>query len=396
MNPSRGGGSDEVVYLDNAATSWPKPPGVVDAVTHYLRAVGANPGRAGHHRAAEAGRLVLGARMAVARLFGARNPMRVVFGPNATWGLNLAIQGLLHPGDHVVTTAMEHNSVMRPLRWLSAERGVVISKVTASPDGVVDPDDVVRAMHERTALVVVCHASNVCGAVQDIAAVGAACRARGVPLLVDAAQSAGAVPLDLAGAAIDLLAFAGHKGLLGPTGTGGLVIADSFDPGRLRPLVFGGTGSRSDSTEQPDALPDRFESGTLDVAGLAGLAAGLAWLQEQGGPAAIGAHETSLRRRFLDAARAEVPGFRWYGPADVVGVISFNVDGWTPSDLGDALSERYGILGRQGLHCAPTAHRSLGTFPAGSLRFGFGPFNTESHVDRAVAGLVELGRRRRP
>jgi len=317
--------------------------------------------------------------------------MRVIFGPNATWGLNLAIQGLLQPGDHVVTTSVEHNSVLRPLRWLERERGVGVTVVPASATGVVDVQRLADALTERTALVVVCHASNVCGAVQDIAAVGTACRARGVPLLVDAAQSAGAVDLDLARDGIDLLAFAGHKGLLGPTGTGGLVLADGFDAGRVRPLMFGGTGSRSDSTEQPDALPDRFESGTLNVAGLAGLAVGMGWLQEQGGAAAVGRHEAALRRRFIAQAIADVPGFTWSGPEDgAVGVVSFNVHGLTPSRLGDLLSERFGIMGRQGLHCAPEAHRTLGTYPTGSMRFGFGPFNTEDDVDTAVAALAEL------
>jgi len=413
----------DVIYLDNAATSWPKPPGVVAAVSRYLEEVGANPGRAGHARAADAGRLVLGARLAVARLFGVRSPMRVLLGPNATWGLNLAIQGLLRPGDRVVTTSLEHNSVLRPLRWLEGERGITVTVVQASLEGIVDPAAFDRALAGDApdatgtpALAVVCHASNVCGTLQDIAAMGAACRRRGVPLLVDAAQSAGAVDLQLDRDGVDLVAFAGHKGLLGPTGTGGLVLADGFDASRLRPLVFGGTGSRSDSTEQPAALPDRFESGTLNVAGLAGLAAGVDWVFAQGGPDAIGRHERALRQRFLTRARAEVPGFTWAGPgpaaspasgaaagADAgaaagaddpltVGVVAFNLAGWTASALGDALSGGHGILGRQGLHCAPEAHRTLGTFPGGSLRFGFGPFNTVEHADVAVAALAELVR----
>lgn len=390
-------GPAEVIYLDNAATSWPKPPGVADAVVRYLDEVGANPGRAGHPRAIAAGQLVLSARLAVARLVGVRNPMHVVFGPNATWGLNLAIQGVLQPGDHVVTTSMEHNSVLRPLRWLEQERRLGITEVTAAPDGVVDPQWVLDAMTPQTRLVAMGQASNVCGAIQDVAAVGAACRRRGVPLLVDAAQSAGAVPIDLARDGIDLLAFAGHKGLLGPTGTGGLVLADDFDPGRLRPLVFGGTGSRSDSTEQPEALPDRLESGTLNVAGLAGLAAGLAWLRDQGGPEAVGAHEVALRTRFLAAARDRVPGFAHHGPdSGAVGVVSFSIQSLSPSHLGDRLSGEFGVLGRQGLHCAPRAHQTLGTFPTGTLRFGFGPFNTPDQVDLAVDALACIAREETP
>ncbi len=390
---------DGVVYLDNAATSWPKPPGVVAAVVHYLQEIGANPGRSGHARAVAAGRLVFEVRQRVATLCGLRQPMRVILGPNATWGLNLAIAGLLRAGDHVVVSGLEHNSVMRPLQALSDAGTIRVSVVAPEPDGRVTAAQVSAAMTDATALVAVTHASNVSGAVMPVAAIGAACRARGVPLLVDAAQSAGVIDIDLARDAIDLLAFTGHKGLLGPTGTGGLVLGDAFDHTRLRPLVFGGTGSRSDSLQQPEVLPDRFESGTLNVAGLAGLAAGLAWLQDEGGgPAALGARELALRDLFVQQAQVAVPGFQPLGPlgGPRTGVVSFRVRGWPVGGLAERLAEEHGILGRQGLHCAPLAHRHLGTFPEGALRFGFGPYNTEADVDRAVNAIAAVSRGKPP
>ncbi|HOX25305.1 MAG TPA: aminotransferase class V-fold PLP-dependent enzyme [Candidatus Krumholzibacteria bacterium] len=386
-----------MVYLDNAATSWPKPPGVVAAMVHYLEAVGANPGRSGHHRSAEAGRIVLAARRAVAALCGVQSPMRVLLGPNATWALNQAIAGLLQDGDHVVTTSFEHNSVLRPLTALAGAGTITLTVVPGSADGRVDPDAVAAAITARTALVVVNHASNVCGAVQPVAEIGHRCRERAVPLLVDAAQSAGAVPLDLTRQGIALCAVAGHKGLLGPTGTGALVLADDFEPDRLRPLLLGGTGSRSDSLEQPAVLPDRFESGTLNVAGLAGLAASVEWLLgEGGGPEAIGRREAGLRAEFVALAEATVPGFQLVGPrgGDLTGVVSFRVAGQSVSDLAQRLDDEHGVLGRSGLHCAPAAHRALGTFPAGTLRFAFGAFNTGEQVEAAVAALAAIGERR--
>lgn len=383
----------EITYLDNAATSWPKPPQVLAAVQHYLAEVGANPGRAGHFQAAEAGRLVFQARRAVADLLGLRNPMRVVFGANATWGLNQAIDGVLRPGDHAVTTTMEHNSVLRPLNRLQDEGRITLTVVRASPEGLVDPDDLQKALRPgKTALVAVTAASNVCGRVQPFAEIGRRCRQQGVPLLVDAAQAAGAVDIDLSRDCIDLLAFAGHKGLLGPTGTGGLAIGNDFPAERIRPLTAGGTGSRSDSIQQPEFLPDALESGTLNVAGLAGLAAGVAWLKKIGGAAVVGAHEVELRRRFIAGAVDQVAGFRVLGgnTEPTVGVVSFQVPGFSPSQLGQALAEEFGVLGRQGLHCAPLAHETLGSFPDGALRFGFGPFNTITQADLAVAALVDL------
>lgn len=388
--------TDGMIYLDGAATSFPKPPGVAAAVAHCLTEVGANPGRGGHHLAAAAGRLVLDARQRVARLVGLANPMRVVFGANATWGLNLALRGWLQDGDHVVTTAMEHNSVLRPLQALAAARQITFHVVRASATGRIDPADVARALRRRrTTLCVVNHASNVNGAVQPLAEIGQACRAAGVPLLVDAAQSLGVVPIDLTRDGVSLLAFTGHKALLGPMGTGGLVLGPDVDHGRLRPLLAGGTGSLSSRPVQPSFLPDAFESGTLNVPGLAGLAAGLAWVEETGGALAIWCHEAELRERFLAAAAALVPGFTAVGvdQGPTTGVVSFRLTGATVSDIAQRLDEDYRICGRAGLHCAPVAHRALGTFPAGTMRLAFGRFNTPADVDDVVAALREIGRR---
>ncbi len=388
--------ADRVLYLDNAATSFPKPPAVAAAVAHYLTEVGANPGRGGHRLAAAAGRLVLEARQRIAGLVGAGSPMRVVLGPNATWGLNVALQGWLRDGDRVVTTAMEHNSVLRPLLTLAAAGRIRCHLVRAGSSGRVDPDDVSQALRRRggAALCVVNHASNVNGVVQPLAAIGDACRGAGVPLLVDAAQSLGVVEIDLARDGIAMLAFTGHKSLYGPTGTGGLVLGPGLDHRRLRPLLQGGTGSRSSRPVQPDFLPDALESGTLNVAGLAGLAAGVGWLVDAaGGPAAVWRHETALRERFLALAGEAVPGFRPVGVDDgpALGVVSFRLAGFSASDVARRLDEDHGICGRQGLHCAPVAHRTLGTFPAGTMRFGFGAFNTPDDVDAAVAALRAIG-----
>ncbi|MFN3763098.1 MAG: aminotransferase class V-fold PLP-dependent enzyme, partial [Anaerolineae bacterium] len=285
-----------MIYLDNAATSWPKPPEVLTAMARFMTEVGANPGRSGHRLSVEAGRIVYAAREAVAQLFNAPDPLRVVFGMNATEGINLALRGLLRPGDHVVTSSMEHNSVMRPLRALERE-GVEVTVVPCSPEGMLDPQAVLAAIRPHTRLVVLNHASNVTGTILPVAEVGRALRQINGPLLVvDAAQSGGAVPIDMQADGIDLLAFTGHKSLYGPTGTGGLIIGERVPLEEFRPLIRGGTGSRSEREEQPDFLPDMCESGTPNAVGLAGLEAGVRWVLEQG-VEAIRAHEVALAQR---------------------------------------------------------------------------------------------------
>ena len=379
-----------MIYLDNAATSWPKPACVAEAVAHCITEVGANPGRAGHHLANEAGRIVYAAREAVARLFGAPDPMRVILGFNVTWALNLVLRGMLRPGDRVVTTGMEHNAVMRPLRALERD-GVRVHVVPCAADGTLDPADVAEALEARTALVVLNHASNVCGTLLPGADVAAIAHKRGVPVLLDVAQSAGALPMTMDSLGVDLLAFTGHKALMGPMGTGGLVLAEGFDAGRIAPLVCGGTGSRSEQEIQPDFLPDKFEAGTPNVPGLAGLAAGVSWVLERG-VEAVRSHELALSARLWEGL-ASIEGVRLVGPADPAqrtGVISFSLRNVSPSEAGLALDENYDVACRVGLHCAPAAHRTLGTFPDGTIRFGLSVMNTMDDVDAAVAAVAEL------
>lgn len=382
-----------MIYLDNAATSWPKPPGVIEAMTAFMAEVGANPGRSGHRLAVEAGRLVYSTREAVADLFGAPDPLRVVFGQNVTEALNLALRGVLRPGNHVVTSSMEHNSVMRPLRALQRQ-GVEVSVVGCSPEGVLLPADVEAALRPNTAMIALTHASNVVGTLLPIDEVGLLARRRGVPLLVDAAQTAGAHPLDMQALHIDLLAFTGHKALLGPMGTGGLIVAPEFDAKRITPLKRGGTGSRSDLEEQPDFLPDACESGTLNVPGLAGLRAGVRWVLARG-VEEIRRHEVRLAQRLIDGL-ASISGVTVYGTRDAerqAATVSFNVAGLEPSEVGLRLDDEHGVLCRVGLHCAPAAHRTMGTFPRGTVRFGLGAMNTSEDVDAALAAVEALARR---
>ena len=385
--------ADSAVYFDNAATSFPKPPAVIDAVRDYMTRIGGNPGRSAHSRSVDAGETVFSAREAAAELFGASSPMRVIFGSNATDALNLAIQGLLCEGDHAVTTAMEHNSVIRPLREMEA-RGVSLT-VVPCPDGRLDPALFSRSIRPGTKLAVVNHASNAFGTLQPLREIGAVCREKGVILLADCAQTAGIIPIDMEQDMIDLLAFAGHKGLYGPTGTGGLVLSGGFDAARLRPLKFGGTGSNSDSEFQPEFLPDKYESGTLNAAGISGLFAGIRHiLSLQDGVRGIQSHKRMLAECFLAGAMDSVRGFITCVPADRIetGVVSFNIGGMESSEVAYHLADRYRIMCRPGLHCAPLAHRTMGTFPRGTVRFSFGIYNTKEEVDFSVRALGEISR----
>lgn len=381
-----------MIYFDNAATSWPKPETVPAAMERFLREVGANPGRSGHALSIEAGRVVFDARERVSRLFGLGDPMSVVFTKNATEALNLAIQGLLRPGDHVVTSTMEHNSVLRPLRFLEGQ-GVAVTRVPCAVDGALDPDDVARAITAKTRLVVLTGASNVVGTLCPVRAVGEIAAKRDLLFCIDAAQSAGVCEIDVRGMHIDLLAFTGHKSLYGPQGTGGLCVGERAK-GRLRPLMFGGTGSASDSDVHPEFLPDCFEAGTLNAVGLAGLVAGLAFVEGRG-VEAIRAHEAALAARLVAGLR-EIPRVRVLGTGDAkrqTAVVSFNLDGWSCSEVATALEERAGICCRVGLHCAPLAHRQIGTFPEGTVRFSLGLFNTQDEIDTALDALRELAAR---
>jgi cysteine desulfurase family protein len=380
-------------YLDNAATSWPKPEEVYRAMDRFSREVGGSPGRSAHRRSVAAARIVLAARENTARLLGVSDPMRVVFTKNATEALNLAMLGLLSPGDHVVTSSVEHNSVMRPLRFLEAG-GVEVTAVRCSPRGELDPADVAAAVRTNTKAVFLTHASNVAGSILPVGEIGKLTRERGIVLGVDAAQTAGALPLSMEASNIDLLAFTGHKSLFGPQGTGGLCIGAGLEQ-HLRPLLRGGTGSRSEREEQPDFLPDKYESGTPNTVGLAGLAAGTAFLLEQG-LETVRRHEEILTAAFLDGL-CSIPGITVYGPLAAawhIPVVSLNVAGLSPAEAALALDERFGILTRPGLHCAPAAHRTLGTFPVGAVRFSFGFFNEADDVTAALEALEELAGRK--
>ncbi len=385
-----------MIYFDNASTSWPKPAGVGAAMQAYLSDIGASPGRASHRQGLEAGRLVYAAREALAQLVGMDDPLRVIFCKNATEALNLALCGLLRAGDHVVTSSMEHNAMMRPLRELERQ-GVALTVVPCSPAGELEPADLEAAVRPTTRLIALNHASNVAGTRLPLRAAGAIARRHGLLLLADTAQTAGACPLDMAGDQIDLLAFAGHKALLGPQGVGGLVIGARVPLAEFRPLLRGGTGSASEREEQPEFLPDKFEAGTLNAVGLAGFAAGVGFIL-QTGIETLRRHEEDLTRQLLAGLRA-IGGVTVYGPGRAeaqTATVAFNIAGLSPADVGLALDEEFGVLCRIGLHCAPAAHRTLGTFPRGAVRFGLGYFNTAGEVAAALEAVAALARRGRP
>ena len=376
-----------MIYFDNAATSWPKPPGVADAMTRYLTEIGANPGRSGHRLAVAGARTVYEAREAIAALVNASDPLRVVFGLNATDALNLALCGLLRPGDHVVTSGMEHNSVMRPLTDLE-QQGVQVTRVMCNQDGTLDPSRVEQAVQHNTRLIALNHASNVCGTLLPIKEAGEIAHQKNLLYLVDTAQSAGVIPIDMQRDGIDLLAFTGHKSLYGPMGTGGLIIGERIDPAELHPVRQGGTGSRSERETQPEFFPDRCESGTPNAVGLAGLLAALEWLGAQG-VEQIRAHEIALCKLLLEGL-INIPGVEVYGTQDAArqtATVGFNILGKEPSTVGLMLDEEFNILCRVGLHCAPAAHRTLGTFPVGCVRFGLGVFNIPEEIHQAVAAV---------
>jgi len=359
-------------------------------MAEFSRNIGANPGRSGHRLSIEAGRVVNEARERVAQLFGVKNPMRVVFGPNATEALNLAMRGILGKGDHVITSSMEHNSVMRPLRDLE-KQGIEVSVVQCSQKGVLNPGDVEDAIRKNTRMVVLNHASNVVGTLLPVQKVGKIARENDCLLLVDAAQTAGCVPMDVNNENIDLIAFSGHKSLLGPQGTGGLVIGERVEIEELEPLKSGGTGSRSEFEHQPDFLPDKYESGTLNTVGLAGLAAGVEYVLNET-VERIRQKDLELTGRFIKGME-EISGCTLYGPMDgkkQTSTISFSLEKLSPSEVGLILDEKYGIMCRVGLHCAPAAHRTLKTFPEGTIRFGLGYFNSANEVDLSLKALKEM------
>ncbi len=378
-----------MIYLDNAATSWPKPEVVYQAMDDFNRNTGASPGRSGHKLSIAAGRIIYEAREALSEVFGVNDPLRIIFTSNATEALNIAIKGIIRTGDHVVTTSMEHNSVMRPLQAVKG-RGAEITIVNCSQEGFLEAKAVERAIRKNTRLIILNHASNVVGTLLPIADVGYIAHHYGILFLVDAAQTAGHIPLDVQRMNIDLLAFAGHKGLYGPQGTGGFYLREGVEL-ILEPLKQGGTGSRSESEYQPDFLPDKYESGTPNTVGIAGLAAGTRFLLSQD-IANVQEKERELTRIIIEELE-RIPDVIVYGSRDAnkqVAVISFNISSLAPSEVVMRLDYDYDIMCRPGLHCAPFAHKTIGTFPQGTVRLSPGYFSSEEDLVGTIKAIRSI------
>src|SRR5262245_53176838 len=385
-----------MIYLDNAATSFPKPEAVYQAIDRLSRSGAGNPGRAMHRFAASSEAAIHEARRAVMRLLGASDPEHVVFTLNATDALNMALKGVLRPGDHAITTDLEHNSVSRPLEGLARSGTITLTRLRSSDDGAIDPAAVAAAMTDRTRVVAVCHASNVIGVLQDAAALAEVAHRGGALLVLDVSQSAGVVPIDVERMGIDLCAFTGHKALLGPMGTGGLVLRGGVE---LKAWREGGTGGDSTSPTQPIELPHHLEGGTPNSIGLAGLGAGIEYVLERGAEA-IGRHDRAMAGRLaaalegspririaarphVDAEARGAAGSSSETPCarGVMGLVAFTIEGYQPAEVAAVLDQSFGIAVRAGLHCAPYIHRRRGLFPGGTVRASAGIFTSEAEVD---------------
>ena len=378
-----------MVYLDNAATSYPKAPGVASAMADYVEKVGATINRSSYASAQEAGLVTLSLRERLCRLFNHPDPTHAVLTPGATAGLNMVIKGLLRPGDHCLVSSMEHNAVMRPLVQLERE-GVAFERIPCDAQGRLRLEALPGMIKLNTRLVVMAHGSNVCGTVQDAEAVGKICRERGVPFALDAAQTAGHIEVDFERFGLAALVVPGHKGLLGPQGIGALLLDADFAR-RLTPLVAGGTGSASDSEELPDWMPDRFESGTPNMPGVYGWEAALGWL-ENTGIETLENHEKTLSKRFLEGIYG-LKNVKLYGatvPEGRTGVFSVGFLNCDNAEAAWRLEREFGILTRCGLHCAPSAHKTLGSFPEGSVRLSTGWANTEADIDAALSAIAAI------
>jgi cysteine desulfurase/selenocysteine lyase len=379
----------DMIYLDNGATSYPKPEEVYVAMDQFFRRAGVNPGRSGYDLCIEAGELLEDTRAQLTRFFNGTDPDRLVFGYNSTDALNLIIWGMLEEGDHAITTTLEHNSVIRPLFHLARDRGVDVDHVPFDSRGFVDPNDIRKKFRPNTRLVIINHGSNVIGTVQPVAEIGRFCRERGIPFAIDASQTAGKIPVDMEAMNLDVVAFTGHKSLMGPTGIGGLYVREGIT---IRHTRAGGTGVRSAVRSHLDEYPYRLEYGTPNIMGIAGLQTGVRWI-EQKGLAAIEAHELRLTTMLRDGLR-EIPNVILYCQDDLtdhIGVLCFNINGVEAADTGTMLDVDYNIACRTGLHCAPLVHEQLGTDKIhGTVRFGIGPFNTEEHILTAIAAVRDI------
>ena len=384
----------EIIYLDNGATSFPKPEEVYVAMDRFFRRAGVNPGRSGYDLCIEAGELLEDTRALLSKFFHGTDPNRLVFGYNSTDALNLIVWGMLQDGDHAISTTLEHNSVLRPLWHVARDKGVDVDYLPFDSRGFVDPNDFRKKFRPNTRLVIVNHGSNVIGTVQPVAEIGRLCRERGIPFAIDASQTAGKIPVDMEAMNLDVVAFTGHKSLMGPTGIGGLCVREGIE---IRHTRAGGTGVRSAVRPHLDEYPYRLEYGTPNILGIAGLAAGVRWIEQQG-LAAIEAHEMKLTKQLRDGLR-DIPGVTLYCQDDLanhIGVLAFNVAGLEAADTGTMLDVDYNIACRTGLHCAPLVHEQLGTDKIhGAVRFGIGPFNTEEHILTAIAAVRDIASFRR-
>lgn len=375
-----------MIYFDNAATTMRKPDCVVQAVTEAMCSLG-NSGRGVHNSALSASRIIYDTRIALAQLFGAESPERIAFTANSTEALNMAIKGMLNPGDHVITTALEHNSVLRPLYELE-DRGVQLTILPADPLGNIRYEDFEKEIRPGTKAIVTTHGSNLTGNLLDIAAIGATARKHGLTYIVDASQTAGVFDIDVQKMHIDILCFTGHKGLLGPQGTGGIYVREGLE---IRPLLSGGSGVQTYLRSHPPQMPTALEAGTLNGHGIAGLGAAVRYLQETG-LSVIRTKEQALMLAFYEAVR-EIPGITVYGDfstPDRCAIVSLNIRNYDSGEVSDALSEQYGIATRPGAHCAPRMHQALGTVQQGAVRFSFSHFNTTEEIKIAVSALREL------
>lgn len=375
------------IYLDNGATSFPKAPGVGEAMLNYVNNIGANVNRSTYEASSEAEMVLIECRERLCTLFGTEDITHAVFTPGMTAGLNMLLKGFLSPGDHVIVSSLEHNAMMRPIRQLEAQ-GVEFSRIPADSRGITDPKDILPLIRPNTRLVAIMHASNVCGTLLPVKEISDICRERGLPVILDAAQTAGHYPVNMKELGLSALCVPGHKGLLGPQGIGALMLDEKFAK-RVEPLISGGTGSASDSELLPPYMPDRFESGTLNIPGIFGLNAALRFILEKG-VQAFRAHEEKLTKRFTDGLEG-LP-LRLAGTKEIskrVGVISIDFTGRDNAEVAYELDKR-GIMTRCGLHCAPSAHKTLGTFPQGTVRFSIGYANAECDVDAAISAIKEI------
>lgn len=377
------------IYLDNAATSYPKAPGVLEALRSFTFDIGASAGRGAYPRAVETGRIISDTRALLAKLMGVADPLRFIFTFNASDSLNLAIHGLKwKKGDRVLVSEMEHNSVLRPVNKLKEEIGIKVDKIHCDKEGYIDLKRLKRGIKKRTKLIAVLHASNVLGTITPVREISAIARSKGIPFLVDAAQSAGSMPINLKDMGADLVAFPGHKALLGPLGTGALYIAPGMELDTIRE---GGTGSVSELETQPDFYPDKYEPGSHNALGIAGLKAALEFLLKEG-IEKIRAHKKAITGCFLKGLE-KIQYVKYFGPRNVddqVGVVSLSVEGYTPETVADRLFSGYGIMTRYGLHCAPGAHRLTGTYPKGAVRFSFSCLNKMADVEKALKAVREI------